>query len=50
MPSPAVGLFEAKSRLSEFVAPAEVGEEVIIMRHNKAVAKIVPPVVSPMKL
>ena len=42
MPSPAVGLFEAKTRLSEFVARAEAGEEVIIMRHNKPVAKIVP--------
>ena len=38
----AVGLFEAKTRLSEFVARAEAGEEVIIMRHNKPVAKIVP--------
>ena len=42
MPSPAVGLFEAKTRLSEFVARAEAGEEVIIMRHNKPAAKIVP--------
>lgn len=41
-PSAAVGLFEAKTRLSEFVARAEAGEEVIIMRHNKPVAKIVP--------
>lgn len=38
----AVGLFEAKTRLSEFVARAEAGEEVIITRHNKPVAKIVP--------
>lgn len=38
----AVGLFEAKTRLSEFVARAEAGEEVIIMRHNKPVARIVP--------
>ena len=38
----AVGLFEAKTRLSEYVARAEAGEEVIIMRHNKPVAKIVP--------
>ena len=42
MPSPAVGLFEAKTRLSEFVARAERGEEVIITRHNKPVARIVP--------
>lgn len=38
----AVGLFEAKTHLSEYVARAEKGEEVIIMRHNKPVAKIVP--------
>ena len=38
----AIGLFEAKTHLSEFVARAEAGEEVIIMRHNKPVAKIVP--------
>ena len=38
----AVGLFEAKTHLSEIVARAEAGEEVIIMRHNRPVAKIVP--------
>ncbi|MDO5290682.1 MAG: type II toxin-antitoxin system prevent-host-death family antitoxin [Pseudomonadota bacterium] len=38
----AVGLFEAKTHLSEYVARAERGEEVVIMRHNKPVAKIVP--------
>ena len=38
----AVGLFEAKTHLSEYVARAERGEEVIITRHNKPVAKIVP--------
>jgi prevent-host-death family protein len=38
----AVGLFEAKTHFSEFVARAEAGEEVIITRHNKPVAKIVP--------
>lgn len=37
-----VGLFEAKTHLSEIVARAEAGEEVVIMRHNKPVAKIVP--------
>ena len=37
-----VGLFEAKTHLSEYVARAEKGEEVIITRHNKPVAKIVP--------
>lgn len=38
----AVGLFEAKTHLSEYVMRAEAGEEVIITRHNKPVAKIVP--------
>ena len=38
----AVGLFEAKTHLSEYVARAEKGEEVIITRHNKPVARIVP--------
>ena len=37
----AVGLFEAITHLSEHVAIAEVVEEVIIMRHNKPVVKIV---------
>lgn len=38
----AVGLFDAKTHLSEYVARAEAGEEVVIMRHNKPVAKLVP--------
>ncbi len=38
----AMGLFEAKTHFSEVVARAEAGEEVIITRHNKPVAKIVP--------
>lgn len=37
-----IGLFEAKTHLSELVARAEQGDEVIITRHNKPVAKIVP--------
>jgi prevent-host-death family protein len=37
-----IGLFEAKTHLSELVARAERGEEVIITRHNKPVAKLVP--------
>jgi prevent-host-death family protein len=36
-----VGLFEAKTRLSELVARAESGGEVVITRHNRPVAKIV---------
>ena len=37
-----IGLFEAKTHLSELVTRAEQGEEVIITRHNRPVARIVP--------
>ena len=37
-----VGLFEAKTHLSELIARVEAGDEVIITRHNKPVAKLVP--------
>jgi prevent-host-death family protein len=37
-----IGLFEAKTHLSELVARAERGEEVIITRHNRPVARLVP--------
>ena len=46
----AVGLFEAKTNLSQYVARAEAGEEVIIMRHNKPVAKIVPLTAKPSEI
>lgn len=38
-----VGLFEAKTHLSELVECAENGEEIIITRRGKEVARIVPP-------
>ena len=37
-----IGLFEAKNKLSELVGRAERGEEVVITRRGKAVAKLVP--------
>ena len=37
-----IGLFEAKTHLSELVARAERGEEVVITRHNRPVARLVP--------
>lgn len=37
-----IGLFEAKTHLSEVVARVEAGEEVVITRHNRPVARIVP--------
>jgi len=42
MATQSIGLFEAKTHLSELVARAEQGEEVVITRHNRPVAKIVP--------
>jgi prevent-host-death family protein len=42
MSTQTIGLFEAKTHLSELVARAEQGEEVVITRHNKPVAKLVP--------
>lgn len=43
----AVGLFDAKTHFSQYVARAEAGEEVIIMRHNKPVAKLVSLTAAP---
>lgn len=37
-----IGLFEAKTHLSEVVARVEAGEEVVITRHNRPVARMVP--------
>jgi prevent-host-death family protein len=42
MSTQTIGLFEAKTHLSELVARVEAGDEVVITRHNKPVAKIVP--------
>lgn len=42
MGTPSIGLFEAKTHLSELVARAEQGEETIITRHNRPVARLVP--------
>ena len=42
MSNQSIGLFEAKTHLSELVSRVERGEEVVITRHNKAVAKLVP--------
>ena len=37
-----IGAFEAKNRLSELLDRAEKGEEVVITRRGKPVAKLVP--------
>lgn len=39
-----VGLFEAKTHLSDLVSRAEAGEVITITRHGKPVARLVPPV------
>jgi len=37
-----VGTFEAKNRLSELLERAEAGEEVVITRRGRPIAKLVP--------
>ncbi|MGH8203134.1 MAG: type II toxin-antitoxin system Phd/YefM family antitoxin [Steroidobacteraceae bacterium] len=37
-----IGAFEAKNRLSELLEAAENGEEIMITKHGRAVAKLVP--------
>lgn len=37
-----VNLYEAKTRLSELIREALAGEEVVIARHGKPVARLVP--------
>ena len=38
-----VGAFEAKSRLGQLLDRVEAGEEIIITRRGKVVARLVPP-------
>jgi prevent-host-death family protein len=38
-----VGAFEAKNRLGRLLDLVERGEEIIITRHGKEVARLVPP-------
>ena len=38
----AIGAFEAKNKLSELLDRAEAGEEVVITRRGRPVAKLVP--------
>ncbi|MFN3668020.1 MAG: type II toxin-antitoxin system Phd/YefM family antitoxin [Brevundimonas sp.] len=37
-----LGVFEARNRFSERVEAAERGEETIVLKHGKAVARLVP--------
>jgi prevent-host-death family protein len=38
-----IGAFEAKNTLSALLDLAESGEEIVITRHGKEVARLVPP-------
>jgi prevent-host-death family protein len=38
-----IGAFEAKSRLGQLLDRVEAGEEIVITRRGKAVARLVPP-------
>lgn len=38
-----IGAFEAKNTLSALLDLAEAGEEIVITRHGKEVARLVPP-------
>ena len=38
-----IGAFEAKNKLSELLDLAERGEEIVITRRGKEVARLVPP-------
>jgi len=38
-----IGAFEAKNKLGQLLDLVERGEEVVITRHGKAVARLVPP-------
>ncbi|MGA7954104.1 MAG: type II toxin-antitoxin system prevent-host-death family antitoxin [Gloeobacterales cyanobacterium] len=42
-----VGAFEAKNKLSTLLDWVESGEEVVITRHGKAVARLIPNIVAP---
>lgn len=38
-----VSVAEAKAKFSEFIKRAEAGEEIVVTRHGKAVARVMPP-------
>ena len=42
-----VGTFEAKTHLSALLEEVERGEEIVITRHGKAVARLVPVAAAP---
>lgn len=38
-----IGIFEAKAQLSQLIQAMEAGEDVVLTRHGKPVARLVPP-------
>lgn len=38
-----ISVAEAKAKFSELIKRAEAGEEIVVTRHGKAVARVVPP-------
>ena len=42
-----LGVFEARNRFSELVEAAERGEETVVLKHGKPVAKLVPIATTP---
>lgn len=43
MTAATLGVFDAKNRFSELIDRAERGEETIVTRHGRVVARIAPP-------
>jgi prevent-host-death family protein len=43
MTATTLGVFDAKNRFSELIDRAERGEETIVTRHGRVVARIAPP-------
>ena len=43
IPMQEIGAFEAKNKLSQLLDRVEAGEQIIITRHGKAVARLLPP-------
>ncbi|GLS35402.1 antitoxin [Mesorhizobium tianshanense] len=38
-----ISIAEAKAKLSELVSRAQAGEEIVLTRHGKVAARLVPP-------
>jgi prevent-host-death family protein len=41
-----ISIAQAKAKLSELVRRAEAGEEIVLTRHGKVAARLVPPAMS----